>query len=93
MLLIGGGLQAWSMSRGINLRLSELREVVARNAAGDLREPVHVDFKQWRWTLTPSAVDLLCRNIERTLDDNYKGVEKTAARELVHFLTRKKARR
>ena len=28
------------MSRGINLRLSELREVVARNAAGDLREPV-----------------------------------------------------
>ena len=30
LLLIGGGLQAWSMSRGINLRLSELREVVAQ---------------------------------------------------------------
>ena len=39
-LVLGGGLQAWSMSRGINLRLTELREVVARNAAGDLSQPV-----------------------------------------------------
>ena len=60
------------------------------------REPVHVDFQQWRWTLAPSAVDLLCRDIKRTIDDpayNYKRVEKTAARELVHFLTRKTGRR
>ena len=60
------------------------------------RELGPVDFHQHRWTLKPSAVDLLCRNIKRTIDDptyNYKGVEKTAARELVHFLTRKTGRR
>ena len=42
LLLVLGGAMAWTLSRGINLRLSELREVVARNAGGDLTRPVSV---------------------------------------------------
>lgn len=59
------------------------------------RSSVPVDDRQHRWSLQPSAVDLLCRDIERTINDPhyYKGVEKTAAKELVRLLRSKTSRR
>ena len=58
------------------------------------RASVPVDDRQYRWTLQPSAVDLLCRDIKRTINDPhyYKGAEKTAAKELVRLLCSKTSR-
>ena len=87
LLLIGGGLQAWSMSRGINLRLSELREVVARNAAGDLREPVQCSGRD-----EITAVQASFKQMQESLRDTLQGIQSAAtqlasAAEELHAVT------
>ena len=87
LLLIGGGLQAWSMSRGINLRLSELREVVARNAAGDLREPVQCSGRD-----EITAVQVSFKQMQESLRDTLQGIQSAAtqlasAAEELHAVT------
>ena len=87
LLLIGGGLQAWSMSRGINLRLSELREVVARNAAGDLREPVQCSGSD-----EITAVQASFKQMQESLRDTLQGIQSAAtqlasAAEELHAVT------
>ena len=87
LLLIGGGLQAWSMSRGINLRLSELREVVARNAAGDLREPVQCSGSD-----EITAVQASFEQMQESLRDTLQGIQSAAtqlasAAEELHAVT------
>ena len=87
LLLIGGGLQAWSMSRGINLRLSELREVVARNAAGDLREPVQCSGSD-----EITAVQASFKKMQESLRDTLQGIQSAAtqlasAAEELHAVT------
>ena len=87
LLLIGGGLQAWSMSRGINLRLSELREVVARNAAGDLREPVRCSGSD-----EITAVQASFKQMQESLRDTLQGIQSAAtqlasAAEELHAVT------
>ncbi|WP_043312088.1 methyl-accepting chemotaxis protein [Pseudomonas sp. ML96] len=91
-LLIGGGLQAWSMSRGINLRLSELREVVARNAAGDLREPVRCSGRD-----EITAVQTSLKQMQDNLRDTLQGIQGAAtqlasAAEQLHAVTDESAR-
>lgn len=65
-LLVGGGLQAWSMSRGINLRLTELRAVVARNAAGDLSQPVQCSGRD-EITEVQTSLRQMQENLRETL--------------------------
>ncbi|WP_443218223.1 methyl-accepting chemotaxis protein [Pseudomonas sp. Gutcm_11s] len=91
-LLIGGGLQAWNMSRGINLRLSELREVVARNAAGDLREPVRCSGSD-----EITAVQTSLKQMQENLRDTLQGIQGAAtqlasAAEQLHAVTDESAR-
>ena len=87
LLLIGGGLQAWSMSRGINLRLSELREVVARNAAGDLTQPVQCSGRD-----EISEVQVSLRQMQENLRETLLGIQGAAtqlasAAEQLHAVT------
>jgi len=87
VLLLGGGLQAWLMSRSINLRLSELREVVARNAAGDLREPVQCSGRD-----EITAVQVSFKQMQESLRDTLQGIQSAAtqlasAAEELHAVT------
>ncbi len=61
------------MSRGINLRLSELREVVARNAAGDLREPVQCSGRD-----EITAVQVSFKQMQESLRDTLQGIQSAA---------------
>lgn len=86
-LLLGGGLQAWLLSRGINLRLSELREVVARNAAGDLSQPVHCSGND-----EISEVQVSFRQMQESLRATLQGIQGAAtqlasAAEELHAVT------
>jgi methyl-accepting chemotaxis protein len=91
LLLIGGGLQAWSMSRGINLRLSELRDVVARNAAGDLSQPVQCSGSD-----EITAVQVSFRQMQESLRDTLQSIQGAAtqlasAAEQLHTVTEQSA--
>src|SRR5690606_10592084 len=92
LLLIGGGVQAWLMSRGINLRLSELRDVVARNAAGDLSQPVQCSGRD-----EISAVQASFRQMQENLRETLQGIQGAAtqlasAAEQLHAVTDESAR-
>ncbi|PYC29364.1 methyl-accepting chemotaxis protein [Pseudomonas alcaligenes] len=92
VLLLGGGLQAWLMSRGINLRLSELREVVARNAAGDLSQPVQCSGRD-----EISEVQASFKQMQENLRDTLQGIQGAAtqlasAAEELHAVTDDAAR-
>ncbi|WP_068828958.1 methyl-accepting chemotaxis protein [Pseudomonas sp. BMS12] len=86
-LLLGGGLQAWSMSRGINLRLTELREVVSRNAAGDLSQPVQCSGRD-----EITEVQVSFKQMQESLRDTLQGIQGAAtqlasAAEQLHAVT------
>ena len=91
LLLIGGGLQAWMMSRGINLRLTELREVVARNAAGDLSQPVLCSGGD-EITEVQSSFKLMQENLRDTLQGIQGAATQLAsAAEQLHAVTEQSA--
>jgi methyl-accepting chemotaxis protein len=91
LLLIGGGIQAWVMSRGINLRLSELREVVARNAAGDLSQPVPCSGGD-EITEVQTSLKLMQENLRDTLQGIQGAATQLAsAAEELHAVTEQSA--
>ncbi|QKE65066.1 methyl-accepting chemotaxis protein [Aquipseudomonas campi] len=92
VILLGGGLQAWMMSRGINLRLTELREVVARNAGGDLTLPVKVSGHD-----EISDVQESFKLMQETLRETLQGIQGAAvqlasAAEQLHAVTEESSR-
>ncbi|WP_289532787.1 methyl-accepting chemotaxis protein [Pseudomonas sp. SO81] len=91
LLLIGGGIQAWTMSRGINLRLTELREVVARNAAGDLSQPVQCSGGD-EITEVQTSFKLMQENLRDTLQGIQGAATQLAsAAEQLHAVTEQSA--
>ena len=91
LLLIGGGIQAWMMSRGINLRLTELREVVARNAAGDLSQPVQCSGGD-EITEVQASFKLMQENLRDTLQGIQGAATQLAsAAEELHAVTEQSA--
>ncbi|MEO4048020.1 methyl-accepting chemotaxis protein [Pseudomonas sp. CAU 1711] len=91
VLLIGGGLQAWSLSRTINLRLRELREVVARNAAGDLSQPVQCSGRD-----EITEVQVSFKQMQESLRDTLQGIQGAStqlasAAEELHTVTEQSA--
>ena len=92
LLLVLGGAMAWTLSRGINLRLSELREVVARNAGGDLTRPVSVSGRD-EISHVQESFKLLQENLRETLQGiQGASVQLASAAEQLHAVTEESSR-
>ncbi|MBC9252917.1 chemotaxis protein [Pseudomonas alcaligenes] len=92
VILLGGGAQAWVMSRGINLRLSELRAVVARNAGGDLTQPVQCSGHD-EITDVQESLKLMQENLRSTLQGiQGAAVQLASAAEQLHVVTEQSSR-
>ncbi len=92
LLLVLGGAMAWTLSRGINLRLSELREVVARNAGGDLTRPVSVSGRD-EISHVQESFKLMQENLRETLQGiQGASVQLASAAEQLHAVTEESSR-